>query len=314
VGVPIVAWTAGIALDYFETGDQAFTGEDARKRKKITLQLYSCQMKPVKFYLDYRTYLLEFYEEKKKFTRFFSYRYMAKRLGVDHTYVLRVLSRKSHLAYKHITAFVSICGLHGSDAEYFRVLVRLNKSKEQDEILELMERLTLLAGVRTFPIQNEHADVFKSWHHLAIRAMLGYKQFDGDFAKLADGLNPRISEAQARESVGLLERLNLVRKNPDGGYVLAESLIATGLNQEPEPVRRFQQEMLELGRESIDRHPKEVRDISTVTMAIKLSDMDALRNKIYTFRQEIMGFAERTQFPDTVFQLNIAFFPLSQLT
>jgi uncharacterized protein (TIGR02147 family) len=270
-------------------------------------------MKPVKLYLDYREYLLDFYEEKRRLAKFFSYRYMAGRLGVDHTYVLRILNRKSHLANKHINQFASICGLRGSDAEYFRTLVRFNKAKDQDEAANFMEKLVSISGVKSVPIRIEQAEIFNAWHHLAVRALLGYSKLGGDYAKLASSLNPKIAEEQAKESVQLLEKLNLIRKSSAGEYALTDTLISTGIGLEPEPVRRFQKEMMKLGQESLDRFPKEQRDISTVTLSIKLSDLEAIRNKIFSFRQEIMSFAEKRHDTDAVFQLNVALFPLSQL-
>ena len=104
-------------------------------------------MIPIKNFLDYRKYLLEFYEAKRQENRFFSYRYMAKRLGIDHAYILRVLGRKSHLADRYIGQFSLLCGFNGSDAEYFRTLVRFNKSKDKEEAANLLEKLTAISGV-----------------------------------------------------------------------------------------------------------------------------------------------------------------------
>ncbi|GEM_PF-3897881 len=100
-------------------------------------------MPSVKDHSDYRRFLLAYYEAKRKACPFFSYRFMAKRLGVDHAYVLRILNRKAHLADRHISRFTVVCHLDRVEADYFRTLVRFNKTKDLEEAAALKDKLGL---------------------------------------------------------------------------------------------------------------------------------------------------------------------------
>jgi transcriptional regulator with XRE-family HTH domain len=100
----------------------------------------------LKHYSDYRDFLLGYYQAKRKTSRFFSYRFMAKRLGVDHAYVLRILRGKAHLAERHIGRFSLLCHLDQAEAEFFRTLVRFNKTKDRVEAVELKAKLATLAS------------------------------------------------------------------------------------------------------------------------------------------------------------------------
>jgi uncharacterized protein (TIGR02147 family) len=95
---------------------------------------------------DYRQFLRAYYEDKRKSSRFFSYRYMARRLGVDHAYVLRILRGKAHLADRHIGGFAVICHLDRNDAEIFRTLVRATKTKDGEEAAGLRAKLASIGG------------------------------------------------------------------------------------------------------------------------------------------------------------------------
>jgi hypothetical protein len=114
-------------------------------------------MKPVKQYLDYRVYLHDYYGERRAEDDFFSYRFMARKVGMDHSYLVRILQQKVHMAEGHIGRFAAFCGLKGRDAEYFKTLVHFNKSKNREENGILLERLSALAGVQV------HADGGASW-------------------------------------------------------------------------------------------------------------------------------------------------------
>lgn len=269
-------------------------------------------MKSVKQYLEYRVFLQEYYEARRAEDDFFSYRYMARKVGMDHGYLVKLLQQKVHLAEGHIDTFATFCGLKGRDAEYFKTLVHFNKSKNPDETGILFEKLMAMAGLDTHPVEKDQFEFYTAWYHSAIRALLGHLKFKGDVAKLAGHLSPPIPEKQAKESLKLLERLDLIRKDADGEYAPTDALITTGPNLQAAAVRQFQREMIRLAEESLVRHPKEQRDISTVTLSIEAADLAEIRDRISALRQSLMSLAAKAANPDAVYQLNVQLFPLSQ--
>ena len=270
-------------------------------------------MKSVKQYLEYRVYLHEYYESRRTEDAFFSYRYMARKVDMDHGYLVKLLQQKVHLAEGHLGKFIAFCGLKGRDEDYFRTLVHFNKSKNPDQTAILFEKLMALAGVEAHPVEKDQFEYYSAWYHSAVRALLGHLKFDGEAGVLAKALNPPVPEKQVLESVQLLERLNLVRKDAEGMYAPTEALITTGGNLHTAAVRQFQHEMIRLADEALERHPKEQRDISSVTMSIEASDLGEVRARIAALRQYIMNLASLSGNPDSVFQLNVQLFPLSRI-
>ena len=270
-------------------------------------------MKSVMEFLEYRAYLLEFYENRRNQDDVFSYRFMAKKVGMDHAYLVKLLQGKVHLAPGHIGKFVRFCGLSGRDEEYFRTLVRFNKSRDPDATAILFEKLMGLAGIAAHPVEKDQFEFYSAWYHSGIRALLGHMKYRGDAGAIAKVLNPSITEKQASESVQLLERLDLVRKDNQGGYAPTDAVITTGGNLPAAAVWQFQREMIRLADESLARHPKEHRDISTVTLSIGASDLEKIRARIAELRMSIMNIASQSAKPADVFQLNVQFFPLSRI-
>jgi uncharacterized protein (TIGR02147 family) len=270
-------------------------------------------MKLLKQYLEYRLFLHDFYEAKRAEDDFFSYRYMARKVGMDHGYLVKLLHQKVHIAEGHIVRFMEFCGLTGSDGDYFRTLVHFNKSKNPDEVRILFEKLTALAGVKFHSLEKDQFEFYTAWHHSAIRALLGVVKFTGDYESLANSLNPPIDAKQAMDSVRLLERLKLIGKDGSGVYRPTHALITTGDNLQASAVRQFQREMIRLAGESLARHPKEHRDVSTVTISVDSADLVEIRDRISALRQSIMKLSAKSPNPDAVYQLNVQIFPLNKL-
>jgi uncharacterized protein (TIGR02147 family) len=73
-------------------------------------------MTPVNEYLEYRDFLRDFYLEKKSINPFFSYRYIAKKLCVDASHVVKILQKQRHISGKLIETIIQLCELDGKAA------------------------------------------------------------------------------------------------------------------------------------------------------------------------------------------------------
>jgi len=74
-------------------------------------------------YLDYRRYLLDFYEWQKKKHPHFSYRYMSGKIGLDAGYLVKILQDKLHVPEKYVDAFCTLCKFSEKEEAYFRTLI-----------------------------------------------------------------------------------------------------------------------------------------------------------------------------------------------
>jgi len=68
---------------------------------------------------DYRDYLLEHYQWRKRLNPWYSYRILASRLGMDVSHVYRILNGRIHLATDAVPRVVKHLGLEGEAANGF---------------------------------------------------------------------------------------------------------------------------------------------------------------------------------------------------
>jgi uncharacterized protein (TIGR02147 family) len=95
-------------------------------------------------------------------------------------------------------------------------------------------------------------------------------------------------------------------------YRVTDRFVTTNRQWRSLAVKAFQAETIKLALESLDRHARPRRDISTVTVSIAEKDLPTLRERIAEFRNDILKMAEASAETDSVYQLNVQLFPLSE--
>lgn len=262
-------------------------------------------------YVSYQAFLKDYYEARKRETGYFSYRFMGRLVGMDPGFLLKVVQGKTSLPEKAIPAFARLCKLGAREAEYFEALVRYGRAKTRKDLKIEFERLIALRGMEPRPLDPLQYDYYRNWYHGAIRALLTFWDFEGDFAALAARIHPPISEQEARESVALLESLGIIRKGGTGRYEVLGPPITTGEKWHSAAIADYQQESIELAMQSLMQDPKHVRDISTLTVAIRFRDLEEIKARIKELRQSLMHTVGDSGDPDCVYQINFQAFPLS---
>ncbi len=270
-------------------------------------------MKSVFEYLDYRAYLKDFYDERKAQHSFFSYRYFGDKVGIDPSYLLKVMLKSRHLSEKSIPRVSAFCGLAGNEVEYFSTLVHFVKAQSQSESKLLFEKLLSIRYVKSRRLIEQQYEYFHTWYHPVVRSVLEYFDFKDDYALLGRQLSPPISAKEARASVRLLEKLKLIQRDNDNRYRLTDTAITTGDEWHSVAIAAFQEQTIRLSQEAVDRHERQYRDISTVTMNIDAADFEEIRERITEFRRSIISFVNESTGPDRTYQLNIQLFPLTNV-
>lgn len=263
-------------------------------------------------YLDYREFFRDFYLEQKRKHSYFSFRFLSAKSGIDPAHIARVFQCKRHLSEKSLAPFVALCKFSDEEQCYFDHLVAFNMARTERQATQTFEALLSLSSVKAQTLRAEQYAFYTRWYYTAVRALIAMRGFSvNDAAKIARMLTPAISTRQAREAIKLLLKLQLVTRNTDDILCCTDTHITTGQKWQSIAARTFQAETLRLALESLDRHPKEMRDISTVTVGIKQGKIEEMRQRIAEFRKSIMHLAEEDHEPDDIFQLNIQLFPLT---
>jgi uncharacterized protein (TIGR02147 family) len=269
-------------------------------------------MRTIFEYLEYQDFLRDHYNYSKSCQRFFSFRYIAFKTGLDASFYVKVLNKQKHIADASVPALVAFLKLNKREGDYFAALVRFNKAKQPDQERLYFEKLLSLRNPVAKTLEKDRYDYFSSWRNIAVYEELKVVPFTGDFADLASRLHPPITPAQARGAMRLLEKLGMVRHEKDGTYCVTEQFVSSDGITSAMAVRAFQKEMSLLAAEAIDRVPKEQRDISTLTLSTSAECMEAIRERLNEVRHEIMEMVKKFGTADEVYQLNFQVFPLTR--
>lgn len=266
-------------------------------------------------YLDYRKYLKELYEEKKKTTQYFSFRYFAKAAGfASPNYLKLVMDGKRNLSQEGIRKFCKGLKLNKVEQDFFENLVHMNQSKTDEEKNFYYQRMSSSKKyIETKRLEKDQYEYFSKWYYVAVRELVALPDFKEEPEWISAKLGHQITPKEAAHAVDLLIKLNLLKHDESGKLVQVDSSITTGPEVESLAVANFHREMLKKAAESIEKTDPELRDISSLTIPVSEETLKEVKKKIQAFRRELHAFlAEQKQY-DAVYQFNFQLFNLSEV-
>jgi uncharacterized protein (TIGR02147 family) len=268
---------------------------------------------PVIFdYLDYVKYLRDYYESRHKIDRWFSYRYIQSRTGIDPGYLFKVFQGKKTLPQKKIALLTKVLGLTKREKDYFNLLVLYGNAKSNDAIRQYFEKMLLYSEMTTRKVGLKEYEYYNKWYHAALRQILSYCPFNGDYKALARMTVPAITPEEARKGVETLCNLGFVQEQPDGSFRVLDRFLSTGDKWHSIAVRRFQQDTIMLAHKALDTVDKELRDISTVTVTLSAEGFVEARERIRQFRRDMLELVNRQDQPTGAYHVNIQMIPISR--
>lgn len=268
-------------------------------------------------YGDYRTFLSDFYHREKERNPGFSYRSFARRAGLaSPNYLKLVIDGSRPVTEKNLSSFLRGLKLGAAEAEYFRVLVSMKESRDDREKVNLLERMLKLRVKHSgdpLQVDKDRWEILRSWHHWVIREMVLLKDFQPDPQWIAARLGRKITPAQARESLELLQRLKFLETN-SGRLRQSDPMITTADEISNLIIRHIHRQFVELGLVSLFHDAVDVREITGVTLALRNDQIPTFKRMLKEFRREL-----NRQFSDSaetgaehIYHLEMMFFPVTK--
>lgn len=266
-------------------------------------------------YLDYREYLADVYEELKRTTRSFSYRYFSKKVGLGSpNYLKLVIDGDRNLSLDMARRFAEAFKLNKQEVRFFVTLVAMNQAQTGTERTRHYEELCRIPRYRkTKTLQRQQYDYYSHWYCIAVRELVALDTFVEDPAWVAKTVRPAITEQEARFALDLLQSLKMVVRDDNGRLVQAESLVSTGPHLQSMGLRRFHHDMLGIAAGVLDRHtdPAE-REFGGVTLRLSADQIGLLKRRMYEMRQEVLQLEGQGSGEEAVYHFAFQLFPLSE--
>ena len=262
--------------------------------------------------LDYREFLRNYYQQRREVHAYFSLRYFGAKIGMDSSFLIRVFQGKNHIAEDLIGVIAKFLKMTRKEEEYFENLVGFNKAKTDGKARTFYEKLQKIRGVGYVTVEASRAKYFQDWWCVAMRSLLDYHPFDGNFTTLAAQFHPSITVDQAKQALYLLLELGMLQRTEDGGYAVVDNHLHSGFRWDQKSIQDYQRQTMQLAIESLTGVPKPQRDVSTVTMNICPDDLGGIRMLIEEFQENVAKLVEESKVSDRVYQLNVQLFPLTK--
>ncbi len=266
-------------------------------------------------YTNYRVYLKDFYAWKKSALPAFSHRYFAQKAGLGSpNYLKLVIDGKRNLSRKSLTAFLTGLGLGGKKGEFFEHLVFFNQADtpaDRNFHYEKLLKARAKAGLK--PLEDAQFRIFSDWRNLALREMTGLKGFRKQASWVQKRLRRPISEAQVEAAFALLLEAGLLRKTANG-LRSVDVNITTRDEVRNLMVRNYHRDMAALAADALEQVPAKERDISSITLPLRVGDFAKVKEHLQLMRKELLNLAADPGEGETLVQINLQCFPLTRST
>jgi uncharacterized protein (TIGR02147 family) len=264
-------------------------------------------------YTNYRTYLRDYYNEKKKITHYFSFRYFAKKAGSGSPSWLKfVIDGKRNISMASIERFIPALELKKREASYFRELVLFNQAKTEKERSKYFTRLMKTVPADKFKlVKPSQHEFYRKWYYSAIREMVNLKTFKEEPHWIAAKLKPMVKPSDVKRALLILKNLGLVKYDKDGCLTQGDPILTSGDDVSGFAVREFHRQAMDLGKASMENFHHTSRELSSLTLSIPKKYAKEIQTRIRAFEEEMLEMvAKNTDEVETVYQLNYQFFPL----
>jgi uncharacterized protein (TIGR02147 family) len=271
--------------------------------------------KPVIYnYNNFRQYLTDCQQARQDTEKRFTKSALSKLLGLPNTrsYFTDVLKGRK-VSSVFIDRFIKIFELNKEEAQFFRILVLFNQAENPEERELYFDQLISLNRTPKRVLEKNVFIYYKHWHNSAVRALLHIYDFKDNYYDLARKLNPPITVKQAKESITLLKKLNLIAQDPRGFYKPTDKSIVTPDYVKDEFIKQYQLSCLDMAKKALIKNTSAPQLISTNMVSISNIAYTRIEKKIGKFRSEIRSLIHKDENPaEKVYHMNIILFPASK--
>ena len=267
-------------------------------------------MKPIVEYTDFRIFMRDYYEERKRCSAF-SWREFSKIAGFSSpSYMKVVCDGKSKLSRIGVERTGAAMGLAGFEMNYFRAMVKFGQAETEEKkkaAYEEMISIAIMYKVRS--IEGELFQYYDSWRNPVLRELAPIMPgaTPGEMAKMC---YPEVSAAEVRDSLDFLTKSGLLKK-VDGNFVQSETSVKGTSDATRLALRGMHREMSKLATPALEL-PKEERNFSGVTMGLSRDSYHKIECMLDECRRRIIALAAEEKSVEQVYRLNLQLFPLTK--
>tara|TARA_B110001454_G_scaffold219201_1_gene251866 strand:- start:6359 stop:7150 length:792 start_codon:yes stop_codon:yes gene_type:complete len=251
---------------------------------------------------NFRNYLFLELNKRKQNNYRYSLRQFAKYLGLEPSFLSKLLRGDRKCTLNQIDKLGKKLGLTVQEIDFYKV----NSIKKT----EYLERKNKRKPAKFYRIPFDSVPLIAGWHFFAILEL--YSMPDVEMTKNQISRFFNISELEAENAILHLVKLGLLEANNKNKFYLKNA--NTTIDQRPfttKELRQIQKQFLLKSIDSLEQDPIDIRDHSGITLAISSSKISEAKKLIKNFRRRFMSLMQNVDPKDRIYQLSVSFYPIS---
>ncbi len=168
-----------------------------------------------------------------------------------------------------------------------------------------------MVGLKPVPIERhavdmaDFAQIFQ-WYYFVIRQVVQIPGVDASAENLHLLLRKKVPTEKIKEALIRLCYFGYLQKE-NGGYSVRQPAIITPSDVPSNALRMHHAQMMKRATEALEEQPVEKREITSMTLRIRATDLAEAKKRIRQFRDEFDAQFSKEEAAE-IYQLNIQFF------
>lgn len=269
-------------------------------------------MKSIISYTDFRQYMKDFYEERKR-TSAFSWREFNKLAGfTSPNYLKLVCDRKSKLSKTKISNVAKALNLTGYEEDYFTLMVTFDNVKDELAKKEILLKMDSIAKEHKARIVDADAfEFYQSWEYPVIRElapmMPGAKPHE-----IAAACNEDVSAEDVSRILKFLVKRGFLQKNEDMSYSQTEKTVVASKEALPLAIKSMHKEMAGFAEKAVEKYPVDERHFMGITLGVNKELYGKVVAELEDCCRRINAITANCENLNQVYRMNIQLFPFTK--
>lgn len=263
-------------------------------------------------YQDYRRFLQDFYDWKKR-TSAFSWRDYSKMCGfISPVFMKQVCEGKSNLGKNATVKVADAFGFVGVERDYFFNLVMYAQAKNDGKKrFAFAEMQSIAKANKVHHIGAESFRYYDSWVHPVIRELA--PAMPGAMPKeIAQKCIHEVSAREVKESIDFQVEAGILKKTGESTYSQTDKILAGDTQSISLAVRSMNRQMANFAIDAIDRFSVDERFVSGITMGVSNDAYGKIVEVLRKCREEVQSIILSDDKTEQVLRLNLQLFPLTK--
>lgn len=231
----------------------------------------------------------------------YSLRAYARDIGVHPSTLSQVIKGKRDLPYKNAKGVIEKLNLDPREKRLFMESLLKTKIK--------LDQITINENEEQFILDESYHKIISEWEHYAVLELFHISGFNAKVGEISNRID--ISENRAEIVLNNLLKSGLLKES-DGKLIRTEYGLRTTEDVKSQALKKSHLEALELGKNKLEEIEVDLRDFSSMTVALDINKVLEAKVIIREFRQKMSKLLREGNKTD-VYQLAIQFYPLTKI-